>query len=351
MAAQQNPQTSTFVFQVTAHTMQTFDTFQSSLIIAAFYNHFNSSTPYVNPASFPPIEHLLDNSPVTRHQLLTAKLLQVIPLRALLAISGESWILSEKVPSQQIFANYRSTLRSWINGLWTNDTDASSQPAKDALKLAVEIAQHAMTTETASLRLELGADMGLYFAALTIWAATVAANTRINAPQVAQQYRFQSHSPLPSGRTNYPATPAHFTMSTSSTPTSNRSAPLGLTSHPAISPVPPSPSTTSMQYSEMTMLSTNFLHTALLELESLGTMPQWPRDVTQWHQGCSALMRWVKMRLRIGSMEGRDSVVSSTVTGGLAGSGRGGDGFGELLDGVLGALEKIMSRGWEGWGF
>ncbi|KAL1610089.1 hypothetical protein SLS60_001754 [Paraconiothyrium brasiliense] len=352
MAAQQNPHQLTYVFQVTPDAMQTFDTFQSSLIIAAHYNHFNNPTPYLAPANFQHIEHLLDNSSVTKHQLLTAKLLQVVPIRALLAISGESWILSEKVPSPQSFASYKTTLRTWINGLWTDGTDHQGQSAKDALKLAIEIVQHAMTAQTLTLRLELGADMGLYFATLTIWAATVAANTRINAPQAIQPHRFQSHSPLPTVRTNYPSTPTHFSMSTpGGTPNPNHPAALGLTSHPATSPVPPSPSTQSMQYSEVTMLSINFLNTALVELDFLGVVPQWPRDVAQWQQGCAALMRWVKTRLRSGATEGRDSVVSPAPNVGVAGHGRGGDGFGELLDGVLGVLEKILSRGWDVWGF
>ncbi|KAF1972679.1 hypothetical protein BU23DRAFT_155949 [Bimuria novae-zelandiae CBS 107.79] len=351
MASQQNPHHATFVYQVSPDLLQTFDTFQSSLIIAAYYNHFNNNS-YFTPANLSAIEHLLDHSPITKHQLLTAKLLQVVPIRALLAISGESWILSEKVPSPQIFGSYRTSLRTWVNGLWCTSDDSRGQPVKDALKYAIEIAQHAMTVPAHALRLELGADMGLYYAALTIWATTVAANTRINAPQPAQPNRFQSHSPLPATRNNFSSTPTSFSMYThSATPNPNHPAALGLTSHPVTSPVPPSPSTTSMQYSELAMLSLSFLGTALEDHSLLGVAPHWPRDVSQWQQGCAALMRWVKMRLRNGATEGRDSVVASNLHVGIAGTGRGGDGFGELLDGVIGVLEKIMSRGWEGWGF
>ncbi|KAJ4299425.1 hypothetical protein N0V90_004670 [Kalmusia sp. IMI 367209] len=355
VAAQTHSHQVAFVFQVSSDVMQPFDVFQSSVLIATHYNHFNNPTPYLGPAPFVAIDHLLDNSPVTKHQLLTAKLLQVIPVRALLAISGESWILSEKVPSPQIFSSHKATLRTWINALWISASDESHiQPAKEALKLAIEISQHAMTAPAHALRLELGADMGLYFAALTIWATTVAANTRINAPQgTMQPHRYQTHSPLPTTRISYPSTPTHFSMNTPvATPNPNHPAALGLlTSHPASSPVSTSPSSTSMQYSELTMLSVNFLSTALVELDLLGAVPQWPRDVAQWQQGCGALLRWVKTRLRNGASEGRDSVVTSTLSVGLAGTGRGGDGFGELLDGVIGVLEKILSRGWECWGF
>ncbi|KAF2439520.1 hypothetical protein P171DRAFT_369956 [Karstenula rhodostoma CBS 690.94] len=345
MAAQQNPHQLTYVFQVAPEAMQTFDTFQSSLIIAAYYNHFNNPTPYLAPANFQHLDHLLDNSAVTKHQLLTAKLLQVVPIRALLAISGETWILSEKTSLPQISAGYRTTLRSWISGLWTDGADLQGQSAKDALKLAIEIVQHAMTAQTQTLRLELGADLGLYFAALTIWAATVAANTRINAPQSVQPHRFQSHSPLP---TSYPSTPTHYSMNTTGTP---HAVGLGLTSHPATSPVPPSTSAPSMHYSELTMLSINFLSTALVELDFLGVVHQWPRDVAEWKHGCAAMLRWVKMRLRGGATEGRDSVSSTLNVGSRNGDGFGGDGFGQLLDGVICALEKILIRGWDVWGF
>jgi hypothetical protein len=107
-----------------------------------------------------------------------------------------------------------------------------------------------------------------------------------------------------------------------------------------------------MQHSDITMLSINFLNTALVDITFLDMVQQWPRDVTQWQQGCGALLRWVKMRLRGSTAEGRDSVVAPIHGVGptSAGTGRGGDGFGELLDGVIGVLEKVMGRGWEGWG-
>lgn len=352
MAARVHAHQPNFVFQVSSDLVQPFDTFQSSVLIATHYNHFNNPAPYLAPAPFAAIDHLLCGSPVVRHQLLTAKLLQLIPVRALLAVAGESWILSEKVPSPQIFTSYKSSLRAWINELWTGGSDYSkAQPVKEAMKLAVEILQHAMTAPAHALRLEMGADMGLYFAALTIWAATIAATTRITAPQgSAQPHRFQPHtlSPIPTARTNYPSTPSPFSANSPTTPNPSHATTLGLvTSHPTSSPISTSPSTTtSMQYPELTMLSINFLSAALLELDMLGTVPQWPSDVTQWQQGCAVLLRWVKMRLRSGATEGADIVVASATN-----AGRGGDGFGELLDGVIGVIDTMTIRGWEGWGF
>ena len=100
-----------------------------------------------------------------------------------------------------------------------------------------------------------------------------------------------------------------------------------------------------MLHSEITMTAMNFLSNALVELELLGTVAQWPRNVVQWQHGCAALLRWVKMRLRSGTLKARDSVIGPT----SAGTGIGGDGLGELLDGVIGVIEKILNRGYEGW--
>ena len=100
MSAQQCAHLPTFVFEVIpGNHIGRFDQFQSSVLIAAHYNHFDRPAIYLASPTQPAIEHLLDDSPTTKHGLLTAKLLQTVPIRALLAVSGESWILSEKVSS------------------------------------------------------------------------------------------------------------------------------------------------------------------------------------------------------------------------------------------------------------
>ncbi|KAF2732303.1 hypothetical protein EJ04DRAFT_525440 [Polyplosphaeria fusca] len=351
IAAQQYTPFPAYVFQVTPEVnIGPLDSFQSSLLIAAHYNHFNNPVPYLSPSTLSTIDHLLDASPITRHQLWTAKLLQVTPIRALLGIAGESWILSEKVPSVQEFSTLKTTLRAWLNQLWAPTADSQESPTKDALKWSIEILQQAMLSPVGTLRLEGGADMGLYFAALVLWAVTVVANTRINPPHLAAgSHRYLSHSPLPSNRnsTHYPSTPTTIPgspLQVTTTPNPAHPNALGLIPAVRTSPAPHS-SSNSMLHSEVTMTSISFLNTALMELELLGTIPQWPKDVAQWQQGCSALLRWVKMRLRNGSMEGLDKPINSGPTS--AGTGLGGDGCGELLDGVIGVLEKILGRGWD----
>jgi hypothetical protein len=277
----------------------------------------------------------------------------VTPIRALLAVSGESWILSEKVPSPPAFQKYKSTLRVWASGLWATTTEPQAQAVKDALRISLELLQHAVAVSPDNVHLELGADMGLYFAALVIWAVTVASHTRLNTSQAAPQpVRYQSHSPLPTNHANgHFSAPSHISSNSarsSNSPNPAHPSTMGLMPHPQASPAP-APTSNCMLYSELATTSINFLQNAPLELDFLGIAPQWPSDLSRWHRGCAALMRWVKMRLRNGAPECRDSVIGSAPLPTGDGTGRGGDGLGEVLDGVVAVLEKIMTRGWIGW--
>ncbi|KAF2204300.1 hypothetical protein GQ43DRAFT_182554 [Delitschia confertaspora ATCC 74209] len=316
------------------------DHFQSCLLIASHYNHFCNPASYLSAPSLANIDHLVEDSPITRHHLLVAKLLHVTPIRALLSVAGETWILWEKVTSMSDFSGFERILKVWVNGLWSPNDEASGQNAKEALRISIQILQQALNLEHHNLCLELGADMGIYYAVLVIWITTVAANTRINRPHPHTQQTFRRHSPHPSGQFTSNGTTHNISSPTSHSPNPLHPANVGLAA--ATPPI-------SMLHTDMTTLSTTFLDCAAIELELLNMAPQWPRDVAQWQQGCSALLRWVKMKLRNGSIaEGRDSVVCAGPTS-AAGTGRGGDNLGELLDGVVGSLEKLLGRGWEGW--
>jgi hypothetical protein len=353
LAAQHYAHLPAFVFEISpGASIGRFDRFQSALYIAAQYNHLDNPAVYISPPALPAIDHLIEDSATSKHALLTAKLLQVTPIRALLAIPGESWILSENVPSRDEFENLKLTLRAWVTSLWTATTESQSQPVHEALKISLELLQHAVNVSPDDVHFDLGADMGLYFAALVVWAVTVASYTRINAAQASSHHvRYQSQSPLSSSRIggSFTASPLHFSISAaqpSHSPNPGHPATLGLISASQTSPALP-PTSNSMLCSEFTTIATNFLDSALLELNFIGVVTQWPRDVSFWQQGCAALLRWVKMRLRNGAVEGRDSVIGSGPTS--AGTGRGADGLGDILDGAVAVLEKILGRGWDGW--
>lgn len=360
---QQQPQQPRYVCDVPAElsmssSLPQLDVFQSSLVLAVHYNYFHNPTPYLQAPSYPALNHVLDQSPLTQYHLFTAQLLQHIPLRALLAVSGESWILSEKVQTIAAFTGLKTTLRTWLNELWTPDMERQGlKPVKAALKTAINFLHHAMTAPRQTLPLEPGAEMSLYYAALVLWAVTLAATARQNEAQSkAQPTRHPQHrSPTQSRRPSQAQVqllsqasnvPGPITLASQpSSQTSNPGHPsaIGLLPSALTSPVLPS-NTTSMLHSEILPTSLNFLHIAAVETDFPGVVAQLPRNLAQWQHGVGALMRWVRMRLRSGAVDGRDSVVSTS----SAGAGRGG--LGELLDGVVGVLEKILGRGWEGWG-
>ncbi|KAF2743760.1 hypothetical protein M011DRAFT_480494 [Sporormia fimetaria CBS 119925] len=322
-SVQQNAQTPTHLFDV-PHNMSvgTLDRHQSLLLIAAQYNHFNNPAVYLSPPVLPDIEPFLEPSSETKHALLTARLLQVTPLRALLAVSGESWILSEKVTSAPSVQTYRSTLRAWVAGLWATTSDPQSQSATQALRLSIELLQHAMVHPN-DLALEFGAELALHYAAMVIWAVTVASYARIQASQAPKQrIRFQSGSPR-HGRAN-PTFPAMASTSL----------------------YPATAGPTSVPCSDFTNAAISFLAAASNEVDSMVLGNPWPQDLSQWQHGCTSLMLWVKMRLRSG-VEGR-SVVATGPTSASVGTGRGADDSGEVLESVITALERILSRGWEG---
>jgi hypothetical protein len=59
--------------------------------------------------------------------------------------------------------------------------------------------------------------------------------------------------------------------------------------------------------------------------------------------GCISMLLWVKLQLRGASAldDAGDMAVWASAPGA---------GLGELLDGVVGCLERVLNRGWVGWG-
>jgi hypothetical protein len=244
------------------------DVFQSSVLVAAHYNHFGGVT-------HPPVldlDHFHNGCPATRYRLLTAKLLQLVPLRALLAVSGETWILSEKVPSESAFAALKVTLQAWLSP--PGPAPSTTTPVAQALKLSVAILRLAVTDGPAILDPGFGSGMGIYFASLILWARTASASSHLH-------------------------TSTTIPNDTPSTPTRT----------------------------QLTAAFLSFLDTALSALSSSDATA-----TANAQSGARAMLLWVTARLR-------------GAHGGEAGAEAG-----ELVGSVIGALERLVRRGWSGWG-
>jgi hypothetical protein len=335
IAAQQYSQSPQYVYEIAqGSSLATCDSFQSSLLIAAHYSQFESSSPCMDVTSLLYIENHLDGSFSTRQKLLTAKLVQVAPLRALLAVSGESWILSEKVPSQQVFQQLKTTLRTWVHQLWSATTPNSEPvPVILALALSLNILQQALDERPESLSLDMGTDMGLYFAALVLWTITAAASARAKGVQQVSPHaprRQQSQPVIHHASTSVPSTPTQTKL-------------LGLVRSQPTSPVRHDSlaSTTLISHEHITLNSASFLSEAQ-HLISIDPVSQSELNMSRLQAGCISLLLWVKLQLRGAPLEEQSGMA--------VWSSRPGEGLGELLDSIVGSLERVLNRGWSGWG-
>jgi hypothetical protein len=342
IAAQRYASSPKYVFEISEDSIVApCDPFQSAILVATYYNRFDATLPYMNAPVTGEIDHILDGSYATKQKLLMSKLLQVTPIRALLAVSGETWILSEKVPSQQAFTILRSTLRAWIAQLWSTSTIESYHVAsREALKLSIEILQLALNENPKAFALDMGTDMGVYFASLVLWAATTAASTQTRGSQQVAQRSPQGSMSIPSTPVHMPNfSNAHLSMASSST----QSAVVG-----QICSQPTSPcrhdslaATSLLSHEQIKFNSMSFL-SSIQGLVSSNNISRQLLDVSNLQTGCTSMLLWVKLQLRGVSLEDEGDIAIW--------ANKSGEGLGELLNSIVGSLERILNRGWTGWG-
>jgi hypothetical protein len=329
MAANQRPYTPSYVYEVAPGSLpEPLDTFQSSVILAVHYNHHETSAPYLSSPVTITLEHLLDPAPAIKRTLLVSKLVQVTPIRALLAVACETWIFSDKV-SLQAFAALRTTLRTWLAQLWSpNETEGT--PVKEALKLSIEILQQAVEEQRDAIPLEMGTDMSIFFAALVLWAVTVAATTRTKGPhhKVQQRTRRGSHA----------ESPQSFTHASSSS--SSVQHPLSTSNSQPQSPIiEATPENPLLSHAQIIINTISFLTDTLALVEHTASPRQSSADHARRQTGCVSLLLWVKLRLRGVPLEDQSGAADVLGT-------RPGSGLGELLEGVIVSIERILKKGW-----
>jgi hypothetical protein len=346
IATQQHSYVPSYVYEITPGSLSIpLDTFQSSVILAMHYNIHENPTPYISSSTSPNLESLLDAAPATTRMLLVAKLVQVTPIRALLAIAGESWIFSEKVATPQVFAALKTTLRTWVAQLWST-SNSEFVPVKEALKLSIKILQQAVEEQRDSVPLEMGTDMGIFFAALVLWAITVAATTRTKGSHqtIKQQNRRQSHSESPPlvNSACAPATPSAQPIGHSSSSSVQRTL-ASSNSQPQSPIIKATSKNPLLSHAQIIINTISFLTDALAMSDNTVSVWQSPTDHARHQAGCISLLLWVKLRLRGVPLEDQSGAADTWVS-------QPGDGLGELLEGVIGSIERILKKGWGDWG-
>lgn len=301
VCSQKHTLTPSYVFEALhAPIGRRYDPFQSSVLIAVYHNPLESSAAHLDGG----IDDLVSLSPETQHQLFSAKLAQMIPARALIAVSGEGWILGTKVTLPLELEALKEKLRTWTTELWSGPTDYHSQSAFEELRISITILKLSFENDKLP-SVEMGAEMGLVLAALVVWAATVAADTRLRLTALSSQHL---HSALeaygPDHSTPFASIPPAYLNRRSSVPLSEIASSTG-----------------------------RFLNSALDDISSSNS------DFC--HSGCTSLLLWVKMQLRDASLDGTspENIGSSA------------DVYGELIHSTARHIEGMLNHGWEGWGF
>ncbi|KAH6621959.1 hypothetical protein C7974DRAFT_338811 [Boeremia exigua] len=283
-----------------------YNVFQSAVLIAAYKEYADGSA-----ASLSTISKHLSQSSTTQLQLLTTKLTQILPMRTLLAVSGESYVLGTKATSTaEEFSVLRSTLSVWIGQVWSSTVSDELNPATEALSLSVAILKLSLETNK-PLALGLGHELGLFFAALVLWAATAAATSRVVLSRLSTQHSHiatTSHSGI------------HFDTDAC---------------HPTdIQPLISSDRRASFPCTEIFSNASHFLSTAIDDIFSF--------EIAACQIGCKSLLLWVKMHLR--------GAFSNDAEPEEVGINSIGDRRGELVTHAIGQIERMLDHRWETWG-
>jgi len=314
------------------------DAFQSSLLVAVRASSIQAQVQVISPystymhAAFAPetislYENSLSVNPYVRLMHEAVNLSTCTPFKALLATSGESWLLSQKLSTEartakDAFELLKADLRLWASALhlplaplYTGAGKAAlatplaftlgGAPARRALRHALRIV--ALALDASPDVPAFGPEMALHYAALVLWACAYGALHGAGPPAPLQ---------LSTGGPD----PAAHKLSVSSAASSS----VASAQDPDAEPLAPEAAEAAGRH----FVDLANRHVAESELSGVAVPPC--EALESWKMGVGAILRWTAW------IEG----------GAMSGAG----GVGELMNGVVGVLEKLGKKGWvEGW--
>lgn len=153
------------------------DVFQSSLMIACLTDSsgdIDSFHPSDPNKDFTPIAGAMQQSPQIRLAYNTFMLCKHTPIRDLLAVAGESWVMAEKLCNQADFVAAQMEARDWASAAgYPADYSAAGldekqqAPVQKALRHALRIMELHMNHPKTGLLFQ---EWSVYLAAVVIWA-------------------------------------------------------------------------------------------------------------------------------------------------------------------------------------
>jgi len=286
---------------------------------------------------------------------LIVQLISLVPFRALIATSGESWFFSKRLArdsktAAEEYERLQHEMRTWTTPSAAFCMDSVLSPADSAFVQAVSIAlniiQEATLAPDAHLTLSFGPDLALYFASLVLWAATFAGISHggrsplkseddsdpfewepRRAESLVISFVPEAFSDLNLQSSNANASPQAMPM-TSSPPLAMQGAhtimaPQMQQSYSTLANSGLAPAVSSPH-----MLSGMLPSHGSVAMMSLPPLVPPPSKLQSWRMGVGAVLRW-----------------SAFV---LSGAGHRNSGAGQLVEGAIGVLEKVGRSGWSG---
>ncbi|EME46246.1 hypothetical protein DOTSEDRAFT_22343 [Dothistroma septosporum NZE10] len=168
------------------------DPFRSMLLMACRLDVPKDLTAWADCCEDFPITPAAGYTPLTRLAYHTFMLCNNTPIRDLLAVAGESWVLAEKLRTQAEYTAAQIETRQWAARPFGHGLH--QPPVQDALHHAFSIlAVHQDTAKTGLLFQE----WAIFLAALVIWARVYAVKTEKDQPRLSIPNASVPHTPVP----------------------------------------------------------------------------------------------------------------------------------------------------------
>ena len=161
--------------------LQTYDVFQSTLMMACLEDGLDSDSPaYASDTNTWTSRMLsrLEQSPRIKMAYHTFMLCRNAPIRELLAVAGESWVMAEKLSNQAEYTTAQMETRHWAKGVPDSaaefDFEAGRVPVSTAVRHALQMLELYLNHPKTGLLFQ---EWAVYLATLVLWArAYVTAN-------------------------------------------------------------------------------------------------------------------------------------------------------------------------------
>jgi len=269
------------------------DLFQSAVLVAGCYN-VDVHNVFLSICDNDSFEQGLDQSYGSQTHYHATLLSQNAPVRALLAVSGESWILNENLEPES-FAAEKKNLRIWLDESWALEAYERKVPVMKAIKQSIHVLRLCVDASGEKpSALPLHWEMMAHISVLVLWAVA----HRVS--EIRKQL-----VPASSLNTVFPSPGS---------------------AHHSITPLSADSPDHMQRVRDFLAFADEATNVSDLRAQWYsGSVP-----LAQWRLGVTAMLQWVSMRLENANPDQRSRS--------------------DVLSAAINSLSRLCERGWEpGW--